>query len=112
MTQLEDSLTKSSIGGFQYIFNKKENKFVRIYWAISFLLSFGSLCFVARNLYHKWKVDPPYVAKVNWVPIHEIPFPGVTVCSPLYAKNEMANFLKFEDWIQNKGEKLLRKFSC
>lgn len=105
MSGLENSLTKSSIGGFQYIFDRTYNKYVRLYWIISFFISFGSLCYVARNLYNKWKIDPPYVAKVNWVPIHDIPFPGVTVCSPLYAKDQMANLIKFEEEIMKNGEK-------
>ena len=43
----------------------------------------------------KWNENPDYVKKTLWKPIHEIPFPAVTVCSPLFARDNLANLNEF-----------------
>lgn len=95
---------ESSIHGVRYIFNSKFHKSIRIYWTIFFLLSTCGLFFFAYGLYYKWSEYPDFGLKVKWRPIREVPYPGITICSPVFARNNLANFNEVMRSLQVKGE--------
>lgn len=95
ISALEDFSSESTIHGVRYFCDRKISKFFRLYWIFFFIFSLGGFCFYFKGLYFKWSHKPEYVTKTIWKPIHEIPFPAFTVCSPLFARNDLANLNKF-----------------
>ncbi|XP_070496595.1 pickpocket protein 28-like [Chironomus tepperi] len=85
---------ESSIHGIRYIADSNSHKSVRIFWLIIFLLSIIGFSFYVYGVYSKWMLAPDIGITANLKPIREIPFPAVTICSPMNIKNEFANFNK------------------
>lgn len=99
-SNLEIFSHESSIHGVRYIFGEKVDKSIRFYWLIFFLLSLGGLIYYCHGLYEKWSEYPDFGIKNRWRPIREIPFPAITVCSPLFAKNNLANLNEVMERVQ------------
>ncbi|KAG5675383.1 hypothetical protein PVAND_005291 [Polypedilum vanderplanki] len=89
-------LEKSTIHGIGYIFDKNEKILVRLLWFIIFILSNVGFGFYAYNIYMKWTFEPDILVREKSKLLTDIPFPAVTICSPLFAKNQLANLAQFE----------------
>jgi hypothetical protein len=66
-----------------------------------YLLSLAGVAYFAWTIYIKWMIDPELKAKIRDPPEHEIPFPAITICSPVFAKNKLANYQFFMTNIAN-----------
>lgn len=53
------------------------------------------MLFYARGILMKWMYHPNIVHFKNYMSIREIPLPAVTICSPLVAKADFANYGKY-----------------
>lgn len=98
-TIIQSIASERTIHGAHYIFDRNICKVFRFYWALIFSISLFGLCYHLHGLYFKWSANPDYVTRTIWKPISEIPFPGVTICGPLYAKDDLANFDRFMKYI-------------
>lgn len=98
---------ESSLHGIPTIFNRSEDKIARFFTALACLIAFGGLGFYVHGIYVKVVVMPETVEEVNLIPSTEVPFPAVTICSPLFSKNNSPNIrevLKNPDLILTKLE--------
>jgi hypothetical protein len=90
---LDQYASNSSIHGVKYIFGSSR-KF-RIFWAIAFILSIFGMSYYAYGVYRKFTISPDIGLTVHLISIREIPFPAITICSPLFARDSLANFSNF-----------------
>ena len=94
---IESFSKESSIHGIKFITDKSNNKFIRIFWTVSFLMSIAGFCFYANGVYLKWNQNPDIALKIKWKSVREIPFPAVTICLPLFAKSNSLKMSSFVD---------------
>lgn len=84
--------SETSIHGIRHIGDKGTHKIMRIFWWLSFALSIIGLSYYAYGTYSKWTIEPDIGITASLKPIREIPFVAATICSPVSAKNEFANY--------------------
>lgn len=96
-TTFKSFLGESSIHGIKFIADKRNNKFTRIFWTVSFLMSIAGFFFYVNGVYLKWSKNPDISLKIKWKSIREIPFPAVTICLPLFAKSNSIKLSSFVD---------------
>ncbi|XP_070504703.1 pickpocket protein 28-like [Chironomus tepperi] len=88
--------SSATIHGVRYIIGSDESqKSFRIFWIIAFIFSIFGLGYYAYGVYMKWSIEPDIGLTVRMRPMREIPFPAITICSPLFARDNMANFSRF-----------------
>ena len=63
-----------------------------------FLASAAGIAYFAFQLYTKWAVNPDINVQIVNPPEFEIPFPAITICSPVFSKHQMANY---NDYMKN-----------
>lgn len=95
----------STIHGIRYITNSRSNQLTRVFWTIAFVISIIGMAFYIRGVYYKWRISPDIAITASLKPIREIPFPAITICSPVIVKNKYANFLKAYYHIVNEKHK-------
>jgi amiloride-sensitive sodium channel len=93
----ESFAEESSIHGASFIAGKNRTKSTRVYFALALVCSLVFLGLYVHEANDKWQTDPNIITKINERYISEIPFPAVTVCSPLFARDQLANYRKFYD---------------
>ncbi|KAL7035082.1 hypothetical protein ACKWTF_008218 [Chironomus riparius] len=94
-----------SIHGIRHVFNG--NKFKRVFW--SFAL-FGSAAFLSFNIFQlhsKLEKTPDINVRVGQKFISNIPFPSITICTPLFATNRLVPYFNISRFMrQNHKTKL------
>ncbi|XP_066582320.1 pickpocket protein 28-like [Prorops nasuta] len=101
------SLTKqycmnSSLHGLRYVGDSSLTIGERFFWIISFTVAVLTASYYIWFLYQKWN-DTPIIISLSpeSVPLHEIPFPSVTICNMNNArKSEAHRILKGEDELE------------
>ncbi|CAG9804614.1 unnamed protein product [Chironomus riparius] len=81
-----------SIHGIGYIFVRHASKYTRVFWSLVVLASIGGLLFNNYLLYQKLNEIPDINVRTAQVFSSKIPFPAITVCTPLFAKNHLGHF--------------------
>ncbi|XP_070498112.1 pickpocket protein 28-like [Chironomus tepperi] len=81
-----------SIHGIQYIFVGHVSKYTRVFWSLVVLTSIGGLLFNNYLLYQKLNEIPDISIRTSQIFTNEIPFPAVTVCTSLFAKNQLGRY--------------------
>jgi Amiloride-sensitive sodium channel len=76
----------------RFIGNKESHKASRFFWAASLILSIIALTYNFWNAFNKWNYEPDIGLSAQQKFLNEIPFPAVTVCSPVWFKDGLANF--------------------
>lgn len=84
-----DGLT---LHGIRHIFIGNGNKFSRIFWVVALIASMSGLVFNYHLLYWKFDKTPDINVRIKHRFTSEIPFPAITVCNPLFAKNGLVKF--------------------
>lgn len=84
-----------TIHGVSYIFNPTHSKFTRVFWTFSFLLSICGFCFYLHTSYVKTFINPDFGMKINQKLSREIPFPAITVCSPLFTRDKIVDIREY-----------------
>lgn len=87
--------TDISIHSFLYIFDNKKNKLVRVFWALVFFCSFSGFCFYFYSAFCKWQKSPDVVMDSREKVSKNFPFPAITLCSPLFARENLT--IKFDE---------------
>lgn len=90
-----DICTNSSIHGICYIFNSHHSKATRVFWSFSFLCSILGFSFYIISSYVKTFIDPDFGVRINQRLSYEIPFPAITVCNPLFARDKTVDVRKY-----------------
>jgi Amiloride-sensitive sodium channel len=109
LIKMETSFVKEvSIHGIRFIGDTSSPKSIRIFWTASFLISIAGLAYYGHSVYTKWNFEPDIGLRVSHRAIDEIPFPAITVCSPLFARDGLANLSAF---LENFGRLRLKNFA-
>jgi acid-sensing ion channel, other len=94
---MDNFACESTIAGAR-VFHTSESKKARIFWLFVNFLAFVLIAFYVLNIYTRYKIEPEFLYEFSQIPLQEIPFPAVTLCSPLFARNQtvnLKNFLKY-----------------
>ncbi|XP_070500674.1 sodium channel protein Nach-like [Chironomus tepperi] len=79
-------------------------KVIKISWILVLCASFFVLCFYVQGCYEKLAIKPEILVNEKHIPSFDIPFPAITICSPLKIKMEYSNLSAIrEDVMQNKS---------
>lgn len=84
--------SNSTIHGINFIFNKSQSRISRIFWSVALTCSFLGFCYYIYEATNKLHLYPDIVLKVTQRPLSELPFPAVTVCTPIFSLRNFANF--------------------
>lgn len=84
--------SESSIHGIHFIFTSSHSIVTRVFWSVALIFSFCGFFYYLNMAHTKWYIRPDVALKVSQRPMKEIPFPAVTLCSPVFAKRSLANF--------------------
>jgi amiloride-sensitive sodium channel len=88
-------VSSSSVQGIKAIAGNESSRFARIFWAISIILATFFFSLYVSDAYVKWRVEPDILVRVNQKNIKEIPFPALSLRTPLFARDYYANSIKF-----------------
>jgi amiloride-sensitive sodium channel len=100
---------ETSVHGLKFLANPKVNKVLRVFWCFILIGSISGLLLYARILYIKLNVEPEINVRIKLRPMSEIPFPAVTICDPIFAKNNMTNYLQY---IYNHRKNIVQNLSA
>lgn len=104
--------SSATIHGVRYIIGSDESqKSFRIFWIFAFIFSIAGLGYYAYGVYMKWNIEPDIGLTVRMRPMREIPFPAITICAPLFARDNMANFSRFYAEYTSTNGKILPELS-
>jgi hypothetical protein len=98
-------VSDSSIHGIRFIFDGQSHRYARTFWCVAFVLSILGFGFYVQGVYEKWSSNPDIAMKNQWLAIREIPFPAITICLPLFARNGMQSYNRFAMMRQKNGMK-------
>lgn len=101
-----------SIHGTNNIFGENRSKFVRVFWVFIFICSFSGFCFYLYSVFVKWKYTPDIVMDSREKNSKDFPFPAITICTPLFARDNLANLVKSYEKIINKEKVEFSKSEC
>lgn len=90
---MEEFLSDTTSHGVEFLSSK--DKFIRNSAIVVFLVAFCGLGFYVSDIYVKIKIDPKLISEeAKYVPSYEFPFPAITICSPLFSKDQNPNLYK------------------
>jgi len=96
---------KSSIHGLRFLSKRRNNNFSRIFWTFSLIMSLIGLIYNAKRLYIKLNVLPDIAITVKDGLSRNIPFPAITMCLPIFAKDGLANYTYYMNEYYKHGMK-------
>lgn len=87
-----------SIHGVRHIFDG--NKFKTFFWTLAIFGSIAFLCFYIFQLHLKLEQTPDINVRVGQKFINTIPFPSITLCTPLFASNRLVHYYNISKFIR------------
>lgn len=116
MTEDSDQLlthyvSESSIHGVQYIGDSSRKLSIRIFFSIAFFCSILGLGYYAYGVYNKWSNEPDIEVTIKLKAMRDIPLPAITICSPLFLRDNLANYSKFYAEYQAENGKVIPKLT-
>lgn len=87
-----------SIHGVRHIF--EGNKLKKVFWTFAIIGSIACLCFYIYQLHLKLEETPDINVRVKQKFINTIPFPSITVCTPLFARNRLVSYYNISKHIR------------
>ncbi|KAG5680506.1 hypothetical protein PVAND_010013 [Polypedilum vanderplanki] len=85
----------NSIQAVDLFVDKNSGIVTRIFYAISFIFTTAAFFFYVYRSYEKWKIEPDIAVRQNQIFVSEIPFPAVTICSPVFARSEILAYKNY-----------------
>lgn len=96
----------TSIHGICYICDENRNLFARFLWSFAFITSLVGFLFCGYQITTSSFFNLDIATNIRQISAHEIPFPSVTLCSPLFAKDGLGNYSKFLEDLKASNNKL------
>ncbi|KAL7014498.1 hypothetical protein ACKWTF_015968 [Chironomus riparius] len=75
-----------------YVANKSQKFHIRLFWFLIILMSFCSLWIYIPAAYTKFIGQPIIDVRIEENPVELVPFPAITICTGVFAKNEVVKF--------------------
>lgn len=85
----------STVHGVKYFVERRRHPAEKVFWIISFLITFYGCIRMINNVYERWELSPSFDDKLT--PVWDIPFPAVTICPETKAKVNILNMTKVYD---------------
>lgn len=82
-----------TIHGLHYIIENR-GVFTRIFWTFLIILSLVSFSYCGYKITLEMFFDVVLLTNIKQVSTHKIPFPAVTICSPLFSTDSAVNISK------------------
>lgn len=79
------------------ISNPERSKILKVLWMLVLCASFFGLGFYVNECYIKLRQTPEILVNEKLINSRNIPFPAITICSPLIIKSEFLNMSKFRE---------------
>lgn len=89
---IKEFLNDTTVHGIEFF--TSQNKIIRKFGRYVFYVAFCALGYFMYDLYVKWKINPIIYEEINPVPAYDYPFPAVTVCNPIFSRDQMPNLYK------------------
>lgn len=86
---MEKFVSETSIHGMEF-FESKDN-WIRKCGKFVFFVAFCGLGFYFYGIFMKWKIEPVFVEEISLEPTFDYPFPAVTICNPLFSRDQDPN---------------------
>lgn len=86
---MEEFLSDTTIHGVEFFTSK--SKIIRKSGILVFFIAFCGLGFFVYDIYVKWQLNPLIIEEVNVRPAIDFPFPAVTICNPLFSRDQSPN---------------------
>lgn len=84
------------------MFDVNVNNLFRILWAVLFVCCIGASAHMIRELWLKWERSPVIVTFAETsVPIWQVPFPAVTICSETKSRQTVFNYTEAYNNLDN-----------
>jgi Amiloride-sensitive sodium channel len=113
MKSIDVYANESSIHGIRYILSKNQQVSTRIIWIIAIILSVCGFSYYIYAASVKYMIEPEIVLKSNDRNAVDFPAPGITICSNLFAKDNLANlYFIFKNYVALNGTLNLSKSTC
>lgn len=90
--------------GYSVIVKKEASIFVKIFWLFILCLLLTCFGFYVSQDYRKYNIEPEITISTDYIRSDDIPYPAVTICSPLLIKNEFMNVSKY--FTKNRGVRI------
>ncbi|XP_040164851.1 pickpocket protein 28-like [Anopheles arabiensis] len=88
-----DYCGNSSIHGFKYFVGNGRTRAEKVFWIAMCVLSIYGCASLIETVYDKWTRSPVVVTFAEKpTPVHDIPFPAVTICPVTKVKSKVLNF--------------------
>ncbi|KAG5680507.1 hypothetical protein PVAND_010014 [Polypedilum vanderplanki] len=91
--------------------NRTYNIASRIFYTFSFICTTLAFLFYVYRAYKKWKIIPDIVIRKNQKFLGEIPFPAVTICSPVFSRPELLYYPNYSSDTLKSNIKVLAKIT-
>ncbi|KAG5683737.1 hypothetical protein PVAND_013002 [Polypedilum vanderplanki] len=85
---------ESSMHGLRHITDDRRDKFSKIFWLCVVITSICLLFLSGYNVYFKWNIAPEIGLRVNQKSMADLPFPAITICSSVLARDNLINLTK------------------
>lgn len=87
---------ESSIHGVRYMIgDNSRKKSIRVFFTVAFFCSMLGLGYYAYGVYKKWSDEPDIEVTIRLMKMREVPYPAITICSPLFVRDGLANYSKY-----------------
>ena len=73
----------------RFIFNKNVKIHIKLFWLLIILSSLSGFLFYINSAWNKFIVTPIIEIKIERRSIQSAPFPAITICSPVFARDEL-----------------------
>lgn len=107
-----NSSSEISINALNLIFDSNQKKLVKFFWSFVLLCSLSGFCFYLYAAFVKWHKNPEVVMDSREKNSKDFPFPAFTICSPLFARDNLSNFMKMFDSYTERRKLNVTKSEC
>jgi amiloride-sensitive sodium channel len=97
---INEFASESSLHGVNFVFNGNRRMATRVFWILSLAISLISFGYYAGNGYRKWLIEPDISTNMRRALVKEIPYPAITICTPLFGRSELVRMREYIDKLQ------------
>jgi amiloride-sensitive sodium channel len=97
----------NSIQAVSVIVDKNNGIASRLFYTISFIFTTAAFFYYVFCSYEKWKIEPDIAVRKHQIRLGEIPFPALTICSPVFARSETMRYKMYSSLYVKKYPEVL-----
>lgn len=82
-----------TIHGIRHVFNENGSKFLKLFWSLALIISTIGFFVNSYRLFNKLQFKPDINVRNRHVFTSLTPFPAITICTPLFARPHLVDFI-------------------